>query len=376
VTSSDLIVVGGGLVGAALAYGAARTGASVTVLDGADDAFRASRGNFGLVWVQGKGYGMTPYIHWTLRSTADWPRLAATLLAETGVDVQLQQPGGIHFFFSEEEMRTRQERLQRIRDDVGAGYSFRILDRSALLQMVPSVGPQVLGASYSPMDGHANPLKLLRALHMACRGRGVRFHSGVAVTRIARDGGAWQVEADGQRWLAPRVALAAGLGNRELAAQVGLRAPVTPLRGQLLIGERVARFLDYPTLLVRQTDEGTVQCGDSQEEVGFDDGTRPEVLSDIARRAVRSFPALRNMRLVRAWGALRVMSPDGYPIYQESATHPGAFVVTCHSGVTLAANHVFSVAPWLTGDPAPAGIAPFTGDRFAPSQKSYQHVRW
>jgi glycine/D-amino acid oxidase-like deaminating enzyme len=374
--SSDLIVVGGGLVGAALAYGAARMGASVTVLDGADDAFRASRGNFGLVWVQGKGLGMAPYIHWTLRSTGDWPRLAATLLAETGVDVQLQQPGGIHFFFTEEEMRARQDRLQRIRAEVGGDYAFRILDRAALLEMVPAIGPEVLGASYSPMDGHANPLKLLKALHMAGQRRGVRFVSGVKVERIARDGGAWTIEAQGERWLGPRVALAAGLGNRELAAQVGLRAPVTPLRGQLLIGERVSRFLDYPTLVVRQTDEGTVQCGDSQEEMGFDDGTRPQVLSDIARRAVRSFPLLRHMRLVRAWGALRVMSPDGYPIYQESPTHAGAFVVTCHSGVTLAANHVFAIAPWLAGAAAPAGIAPFSGDRFTPSQESYQHVRW
>ena len=319
-STSDLIVVGGGLVGAALAYGAARTGASVTVLDEGDDAFRASRGNFGLVWVQGKGYGMTPYIRWTLRSTADWPRLAATLLEETGVDVQLQQPGGIHFFFSDEERRIRQERLQRIRDDLGGEYPFRILDRSALLQMVPSVGPEVMGASYSPMDGHANPLKLLRALHTACRQRGVRFaerRQGDADRARRRRLRRWKPMASAG-W-PPRVVLAAGLGNRELAAQVGLRAPVTPLRGQLLIGERVARFLDYPTLVVRQTDEGTVQCGDSQEEVGFDDGTRPDVLSDIARRAVRSFPALRTMRLVRAWGALRVMSPDGYPIYQESA---------------------------------------------------------
>lgn len=374
--TSDLIVVGGGLVGTALAYGAARSGASVTVLDEGDDAFRASRGNFGLVWVQGKGYGMTPYIRWTLRSTGEWPRLAATLLEETGVDVQLKQPGGIHFFFSEEEKRTRQERLRRIRDEIGPGYSFRILERDELRQMVPAIGPEVLGASYSPMDGHANPLKLLRALHTGCHQRGVRLRNGSRVTRITRRGSAFELEAGGKRYAAARVALAAGLGNRELAAQVGLRAPVTPLRGQILIGERVAPFLDYPTLIVRQTDEGTVQCGDSQEEVGFDDRTRPEVLADIARRAIRSFPALRDMRLVRAWGALRVMSPDGYPIYQESAEHPGAFVVTCHSGVTLAANHALAVAPWLAGASAPAGIEPFTGDRFAPSQQSYQHVRW
>lgn len=372
--TSELIVVGGGLVGAALAYGAARLGAAVTLLDEGDDAFRASRGNFGLVWVQGKGDGMAPYARWTLRSAGEWPRLAAALLEETGVDVQLRQPGGFHFCFSDDEMRSRQERLQRIRGDLGGDYPYRMLDRPALARMLPGVGPEVTGASFGGFDGHVNPLKLLRALHAACRDRGVRIHGGARVANIARNGAGYEVQAGDSRHLAARVVLAAGLGNRALAAQVGLHAPVEPNRGQVLIGERVARFLDYPTTYVRQTDEGTVQLGDSMEDVGFDDGTTVEVLSAIARRAVRSFPALQNLRLVRAWGALRVMTPDGYPIYQESAECPGVFVVTCHSGVTLAANHAFAVAPWIAGGQPPAGVQAFVGDRFLNPQQTFSHA--
>lgn len=372
--TSDLIVIGGGLVGTALAYGAARGGAQVIVLDEGDDAFRASRGNFGLVWVQGKGFGMAPYARWTLRSATRWPELAAALAEETGIDVQLRQPGGFHFCFSEEEMHSRQERMQRICDDLDGEYCYEMLDHAALAAKLPGIGPDVAGASHTPMDGHVNPLKLLRALHTACQLRGVRLHGGHRTSRITRTTEGYEVEAGDQRFRAARVVLAAGLGNRELAAQVGLHAPVQPNRGQVLVSERVSKFLDHPTTYVRQTDEGTVQLGDSMEDVGLDDGTTADVLSTIARRGVRSFPALQSLRLVRAWGALRVMTPDGYPIYQESTQCPGAFVVTCHSGVTLAANHVFSIAPWIAGGDPPAGIQVFTGDRFLDPNQTFHHA--
>ena len=112
-----------------------------------------------------------------------------------------------------------------------------------------------------------------------------------------------------------KLVLAAGLGNRELGAQIGLNVPVQPVRGQIIVTERVKPLLPLPTLKMRQTVEGTFMIGESREEGGFDDATRSAVITQIADRAVRSFPFLRNVRAVRTWAALRVMSPDGLPIY-------------------------------------------------------------
>src|SRR3954463_12515801 len=100
-SAHDLIVIGGGLVGGAIAWGAQAMGADVVLLDEGDIAYRAARGNFGLVWVQSKGAGMPPYAQWTRRSAALWPDLAASLQAATGVDVALQQPGGLAFCLSD-----------------------------------------------------------------------------------------------------------------------------------------------------------------------------------------------------------------------------------------------------------------------------------
>lgn len=366
--SSDVIVIGGGLVGTAVAYGLLREGARVTVLDGADDAYRASRGNFGLVWVQGKGYKFIPYARWTIESARAWPAFYDRLAGETGIDVQLRQPGGYVFFQSEQAIEQRRERLSSIRDDLSGDYPFEILGRAELRERVPQVGPAVLGASYTPMDGHANPLKLLLALHTACKLRGAKMLGSQQVRGMSREGAGFTVDTGTAVHRAPRVVLAAGLGNRDLAPLVGLCAPVRPQRGQLLVTERTSHFLDFPTHVIRQTDEGSIQIGDSLEEVGNDDGTTTEVLADIAKRAIRTFPVLAGLNLVRAWGALRVMSQDGYPIYQESATHPGAFIVTCHSGVTLAASHAMRIAPWIAGGPKPEGLEAFSDERFRNKQ--------
>jgi glycine/D-amino acid oxidase-like deaminating enzyme len=145
---------------------------------------------------------------------------------------------------------------------------------------------------------------------------------------------------------------------------VGLAAPVSPNRGQVMVSERVRPFLPYPTGHIRQTGEGSLQLGDSKEDVGFDDGTTIEVMSAIAQRAVATFPLLKGVRMVRAWGALRVMTGDGYPIYAESPSCPYAFVVTCHSGVTLAAAHAGPLADWIAGGKVPFDPSVFSGDRF------------
>lgn len=362
--TSDAIVIGGGLVGTAVAYGLASNGARVIVLDGGDDVLRASRGNFGLVWVQGKGFGFAPYARWTRASAELWPMLAEWLFNDTGIDVQLKQPGGFSFCYSETLFEQRRERLQSICDALGGGYPFEMLDHAALKMRLPEIGPGVFGASYTPMDGHVNPLKLLRALHAACAKFRVSLCANQAIERIDHADGIFTVHGKGAIFQAPKIVLAAGFGNRPLAAQVGLHAPVIPKRGQLMVSERITHFLDYPTLHVRQTDEGTIQIGDSLEDVGYDDSTTTDVLTAIALRSVTCFPVLAKLNLVRAWGALRVMSPDGFPIYQESRSCPGAFVTTCHSGVTLAAAHAFRIAPWIAGGAAPEGIDVFAGDRF------------
>jgi len=359
----DLIVIGGGLVGGAIAWGAAQQGARVALLDEGDVAHRAARGNFGLVWVQTKGAGMPPYAHWSRRSAELWPELQRAMLGRAGVDVALRQPGGLMFCLSDAEMEQRAAQAQRMHNESG-GIGTRMLDRAEVRALVPMIGDRVVGAAFCPVDGHVNPLKLLRSLHDAVAREGSDYLPNRRVRAIVPQVRGFTIQAGEERLTCEKLVISAGLGSRDLAPMVGLDMPVNPLRGQIVVTERLRPFLDHATHVLRQTEEGGVMMGDSHEEVGFDNGTTVPVLRDIAARNLAVFPHLRDANVVRAWGALRVMTPDGFPIYQQSDRHPGAFAATCHSGVTLAGAHALALAPAILAGALPDALAPFTAARF------------
>jgi glycine/D-amino acid oxidase-like deaminating enzyme len=350
---AEFAIIGGGLVGMAIAWGLLRRGREVVLFDEGDRAFRASRGNFGLIWVQGKGVAMPDYARWSRLSARLWPAFRDELAETAGLDLELSQPGGMQLFLSEAEAEETVAELGSLRAALGGDYPFAYLGHNAAKAMIPEIGPEVVGATYSEMDGHVNPLYLLRALHTAFARGGGRLENGARVDEIEPLAEGFRIGRRDGTWQAKNVVLCAGLGNARLAPLVGLAARVRPNRGQVLITEKVRPFLRLPTVHVRQVGEGAVQIGDSKEDVGLDDGTSSDVVALIARRATRLFPMLEQVRVVRSWGALRVMTPDGHPIYDRSEQCPGASVVNCHSGVTLAAVHARVLPGWITGDSAP-----------------------
>ena len=171
----DTLIVGGGLVGAAIACGIAATGSRVAVLDGGDRDFRASRGNFGLIWVQGKGADFPAYARLSGIAARQWADFSDELRDATGIDVGLQQTGGYDFCLTPEEWEAREWEMRQVAAHTEGEFEYQMLDQAELRKRIPEVSGDVLGASYSSQDGHVNPLYLLRALHqrMHRSGRGL-----------------------------------------------------------------------------------------------------------------------------------------------------------------------------------------------------------
>lgn len=348
-SESEITVVGGGVVGLSIAYGLLNRNMQVTLFDEGDLALRASRGNFGLVWVQGKGAAMPAYAKWTRASASRWRSLADQLFSETGADLSLQQRGGYSIFLDESSLDQRIKTLETLKQDLGGDYPFEVLGHNAIKKEEPHIGKEVVGAILHHEDGHINPLVFLRSLVAATQQRGLNVvQKKVASITASADGFTLQT-VDNQQYRTGKVVLASGLGTKALGETLGFKVPVRPQRGQVLITEKMPPIINRPSDEIRQVDEGGIQIGASAEEVGFDDRETINTTAQLANNAIKQYPILGRAQLVRSWGALRIMSPDGFPIYQQSTTYPGAYFATCHSGITLAAAHVQLLPEWICG---------------------------
>ncbi|MCG8273948.1 FAD-binding oxidoreductase [Aquamicrobium sp. NLF2-7] len=359
---ADVLIVGGGVVGASIAYGLATEGARVGILDAEDSDFSASRGNFGMISISNKGFNNLAYFQLSFASSRMWPEFANTLREKTGIDPAFDLKGKIYISVGDPEFAAHAEKVAEYARRVGADYRHDILNRTDLQHMLGKVqlGERVAGGSFSPLDGIAEPLKLYSGLLNAVLLHGGWLLRDHRVARILHQNGLFTVEGQWGTLSAPRLVIAAGLGTPDLASQVGIPVKVRPQRGQMMVTERVEQSFPYPVSgLLRQNPEGTIMIGVSTEEVGYGDRTTVPVLKSLAMKAVERLPDLGSVQINRCWAALRPRTEDGYPVYQESLEFPGAFVITCHSGITLAALHKRLLPQWILGGRKDALLEPF-----------------
>ncbi|MCP3943567.1 MAG: FAD-binding oxidoreductase [Desulfobacteraceae bacterium] len=372
--SIDIMVIGGGLSGAALALGLVRQKVGkVMLLDQHLPSQRLSRGNFGLTWFMCKGAENPAYAAWCRMATREWPEFAAQLEALTGYDVELEWKGGAVQAFGREEFDVHAASIKKIGtacEEAGLDYPVQMLTREQTQDLIPdmSLGEEVSGAMYTKEQGHVNPLKLLAAMRSAFQKKGGIFHGGTTVRKITPLKNASIAVSTGEGdFSCGRVVVAAGHGCARLLNPLGETPVIYPQRGQLMVTDRYPRCLPFPFLSVRQTNDGTFMIGLSSEDTAMDTNVTPRAMNTQAKNAIRLFPKLAKLNWVRAWGAVRVMTPDGAPIYSRVKGHENLFMIAQHSGLSLAPVMASRVAPWILGNSVSGSqqfISQFSNGRF------------
>ncbi|MCP3891590.1 MAG: FAD-binding oxidoreductase [Desulfobulbaceae bacterium] len=367
----DIIVIGGGLSGASIALGLVREGAGkVVMFDEQLPTQRLSRGNFGLTWFMPKGANSPVYARWSRMATMLWPEFAAKLEEESGYDIELEWNGGAMHAIGDEQFQAYADSIDTLTktcSEEGLDYPVRMLDREEFASMIPGMklGDDVTGAMYSAEQGHVNPLPLLGALRCAFQKKGGEYFGGLSVSKIVpNDDGTVTVLTSQGDYQCDKLVVAAGHGSTRLLADLGEKLHIYPQRGQLIVTERVKKVLHFPILAVRQTMDGTFMIGLSTEDSAYDPKVTVEAMKSQASGAIKLFPELANLNWVRGWGAIRVMTKDGSPIYERLPGHKNIYVIAGHSAVTLAPVKEKHIASWiLEKDEAPQ-ISHFSNGRF------------
>jgi glycine oxidase len=366
--TSDVIVVGGGVIGCAIARHLARAGVSVVVLERAIPGAEASSAAGGILAAQEEAGGPGPLAELLLASRALFPRLAAELREETGLDIGLRQTGLLAACFdaAEEARLEGRHAWQR-----AAGLRLEWLRGARLAAAEPALGPGVTAALSFPEDGQLEPRLYLQALALAAARAGARFITGAYVRRVVHEGGRVAgVELEGEMLAARHVVVAAGSWSALVEGAALPPRVVRPMRGQMvqletrppLIRGTVTCAGGY---LVGRAD-GRVLAGSTMELVGFDKRVTAGGLRHILDVAVRLVPALADAPVTDSWANFRPATADDLPLIGPAGP-PGLIVASGHfrNGILLSAITAELVTELVTEGSPRIDLMPFSPARFS-----------
>ena len=372
-TSYDIVIIGGGITGCALAFELAKRGRKDILV--VEKAYLTS-GATGRC-----GAGIRQQWGTVLNATLarDSIRIFEHLEEYTGYDGNcgLNQGGYLIVAYTDGEWKQFQKNFELQKS---LGIPVQKLDPQGAKEVVPHLNLNGLyGAMFCPTDGHADPFHCTFAYAKAAEKLGVEIATYTEVTGLRKKGDKIAgVETSKGYVEANTVINAAGAHASDIAKLAGVDVPVLPERHQILITEPV-NHIQNPMVIsfhyhiyCQQTPHGSfiMGCGDPTEPVSYNIKSSVKFLEDVATDVTAVLPILKNIRIVRQWAGSYDMSPDRNPIIDEMKGVGGFFTVAGFSG------HGFMVAPktaviiaqHLTGEKPDIDIHLFSADRYQTGQ--------
>jgi sarcosine oxidase subunit beta len=345
---TDIVVIGGGVIGASIAYHLAKQKLKVVLLEKTDPAAGSSGACGGTIFLQTK----SPGIH--LELALESARRFGLLEEELRTDLEYQRRGGMIVIEHEDELQAVE---QYVKKQKISGLDVSLLDRKQARELEPSLSESILGATYSPMDAQVNPLLLTFALVRAAENFGAKFFSRTRVTGFKKSSNRINsVKTNQGEIQTETVVNAAGVYAAEIGALADLEIPIKPRRGQIVVTEATEPLVSRCMLSaqyiaakfnpaqaqkgggvsIEPTVKGNMLLGSTREFVGFSKGITLEGIHHIAKYAFRILPCLKKMQLIRMFSGLRPFTPDGLPILGKVSGIDGFIMAAGHEGDGIA----------------------------------------
>lgn len=368
---ADVIVVGGGIMGAASAFFLRQRGRSVILLERGLVGQQASGVNFGNVRRQGRFLPQLPLAN---RSRAIWGRLNELL----GEDAEFLPTGHIRICYRDEQVGVLE---QYAKDARTYGLDLEMIGRNALRERFPFIGPEALAGSYSPTDGHANPRLAAPAFGRAAARNGAQVFENTEIAVVEKAGEDFLVSAaDGRQFRAPALLIAAGAWGTHLSSQFGEPVPQSVHGPQMGVTEplpyRIKPVLGVSTTVteevvyLRQIPRGNVIFGGGNRGPAYPDLRRSYVLPTNTMNQLpqlkRLVPALANVNIIRVWSGIEAYLPDDRPVMGPSSRVPGLYYAFgfCGHGFQLGPGVGDVMAELIDAGATSTPLDPFSIARF------------
>lgn len=368
--STDVVIVGGGIIGCASARALAARGARVLVVERGRPGRAATWAAAGMLSPGPEPLHATEIGNLAIASFERYPGFVAELEERTGVDVGYDTSGRLHVALDERAAADLEQRVH-----AAADFGARLLDADAAAELESELSPHTRGAVFIADDHRVDNTRLGAALWSAAIEDGVQFRIERAAVALRAEGprcAGVRLE-DGEAIAAESVVIAAGAWSGGIAG-LPRPLPVRPVRGQMfslrapgIVRHTITSRDAY--LVPRRQD---LLVGATVEDVGFADGPTPRGLEGLMSAAAALLPRTADLPVERVWAGFRPGTPDGLPVLGPDPDLDGLFYATGHyrSGILLAPITAELIAELLTGGTLPVAIQEFAVDRFPSASES------
>ena len=384
----DVAIIGGGVIGCVAAYVLAKARLRVLVIERQDIGSGTSSSAAAAALLQTK----TSIKKLSLANQS--LKLLDILHEQLGGSFEFAHTGSLLAACDDDEIQLIREMNANL---LAMGLDVELLDGKQVQQVMPVLGENVIGGSYSPMDAQINPLELVVACAQAARERGAIFSTFNELQGIEIIGDKIvAVQTSAGRVLTEIIINAAGVWAPRVAQMAGVSLPVSPLKGELLVTERMppqmqgtliaAKYLLSKTkaegesggqapkrsvgITLVQVASGNFIVGSTREQADFDIRSTSDGIRELVHQLLELTPKLANVHLLRAYAGLRPLTPDGSPIISRTPGLPGLIHAVGFGGDGLAMSAITAemLLGLLTDSADEALLANFTLERFQTSE--------
>ena len=329
-SNTDVVIIGGGIIGCAIAYELSKQQVDVIVIDKAHRVgTEASWAGAGILTSHASTH--EPYPELCRASLAMYPLLASELKEETDIDIEFIRSGTLSVYFDDTEAAGLIGLADR---RVNRGFSAEVLTPEQTWELEPSISQNIAGAVLFPEDGHVRNPKMVTALAIGATKHGTKFLLGNGVTGFVQENNrVVGAIVNGETIHANSFVIAAGCWSGHLTAMLECPIPISPAKGQIVLLEAIPpqfhRTIDGLGIYIVPRTDGKILLGATVEFVGYDKTPTVEGVKEMIDAAVTISPELANSKFEQTWAGLR-------PYYKAG---PCLGYLPSYENVILASGH-------------------------------------